>query len=116
MKSFKDFLSESITISDNASVGSIIINNGSSEQETYSEEQFSAEVFWDGNLYTMFFELDQKGLPSRTELSNRLQEEYPGAIVNAIYPNTPKSSSVKVKEMKRFNVLKQIWENNGSVE
>jgi len=47
MKSFKDFLSESINISDNASVGSIIINNGSSEQETYSEEQFSAEVFWD---------------------------------------------------------------------
>lgn len=110
MKSFKDFLSESINISGNASVGTIIVN-GSSEQEDIEGEKFSAEVFWHGNLYTMIFELDQKGLPTRWELSRRLQDEYPGAIVHNIYPDYSNPTSLKIKEVKKFHPLKMQWEN-----
>lgn len=110
MKSFKDFLSESINISGNASVGTIIVNSNS-EQEEPVGEQFSAEVFWHGNLYTMIFELDQKGLPTRWELSRRLQEEYPGAIVHNIYPDYSNPSSLKIKEVKKYHPLRMQWEN-----
>ena len=54
MKSFKEFLSESVNISGNASVGSIIVNGGT-ETETPVKETFTAEVFWHGNLYNMIF-------------------------------------------------------------
>ena len=110
MKSFKDFLSESVNISGNASVGTIIVN-GSSEQEDTVEETFTAEVFWQGNLYTMIFELEQKGLPTRWELSRRLQEEYPGAIVHNIYPDYSNPSSLKIKEVKKYHPLRMQWEN-----
>jgi hypothetical protein len=106
MKSFKEFLSESVNIFGNASVGTIIVN-GSSEQEETVGEQFSAEVFWHGNLYTMIFELDQKGLPTRWELSRRLQEEYPGAIVHNIYPVT--ENSLTVKNAQRYRPERLSW-------
>ena len=110
MKSFKEFLSESVNISGNASVGTIIVN-GSTEADTPVKETFTAEVFWHGNLYNMIFELDQKGLPTRWELSRRLQEEYPGAIVHNIYPDYSNPTSLKVKEIKKYHPLKLQWEN-----
>jgi hypothetical protein len=108
MKSYKQFISESVTISGNASVGTIIVN-GTESQPNPVGEQFCADFMWEGNLYRIELVSDSNVLPSREKLAEQIQNEYPGAIVHNIYPLIPTQNSYKVSEVKRYHPSKLEW-------
>ena len=92
MKSFKQFISESVNISGDFT-GNLYINSSQPEQQSVGEE-YVADVLWNGSLYRM--ELTSKtGIPSKQSLGEELQAEYPGAIVHQIYPITEKNCNIK---------------------
>jgi hypothetical protein len=100
MKSFKQFLSESINIAGDFN-GNLYMN--SSQPET-TKESFLADIVWQGRLYRM--EVEGK-IMDKNELAEQLQGEYPGAIVHNIYPAT--SNSLKVKDAQRYRPEKLSW-------
>jgi hypothetical protein len=101
MKSFKQFLSESINISGDFN-GNIYTN--SSQPET-TNESFSADIVWQGKLYR----LEVLGaVMDKNELAEQLQDEYPGAIVHNIYPQT-NESSLKIKKSQRYQPERLSW-------
>jgi hypothetical protein len=104
MKSFNQFLSESVNISGDFN-GTLIIGNDSQQQQRVSEE-FYADVVWQGSLYRMKIETDN-GLPSLNGLSEQLQDQYPGAIVHQIYPAI--EEKVKITDSKRYHPAKLDW-------
>jgi len=111
MKTYNEFISESVNISGNASIGTLIVN-GSPEQESIPVgEQFYADFVWEGNLYRIELNTDSIQLPTRDKLSEQLQGEYPGAIVHNIYPSTPTQNSYKVSGLKRYHPSKLEWIN-----
>jgi hypothetical protein len=104
MKSFKQFISESVNISGDFN-GNLYINSSQAEQRSVGEE-YVADVFWNGSLYRM--ELNStNGIPSKQSLGEQLQREYPGAIVHQIYPVL--ENNLKVKETKRYHPSKLEW-------
>jgi len=88
MKSFQQFLTESITI--NGDFNGTLNVGGSSQEQT--KESFFADVMWEGKLYRL--EVEGKML-SKNELAEQIQGEYPGAIVHNIYPSEVNSSRIK---------------------
>ncbi len=100
MKSFKQFLSESVNIAGDFN-GNLYMN--SSQPET-TKESFLADVVWQGRLYRM--EVEGK-MMDKNELAEQLQGEYPGAIVHNIYPAT--SNSLKVKDAQRYRPERLSW-------
>lgn len=100
MKSFKQFLSESINVAGDFN-GNIYMS-GSEAQET--SESFFADVVWEGKLYRL--EVEGK-MMSKNELAENLQSDYPGAIVHNIYPQT--TSSLKVKSSQRYQPERLTW-------
>jgi hypothetical protein len=102
MKSFKQFLSESINIAGDFN-GNLYINGSETESEPV-KESFLADVVWQGKIYRM--EVEGK-MMSKNELAEQLQDEYPGAIVHNIYPNL--TSSVKVKNAQRYQPERLTW-------
>ena len=103
MKSFNQFLSESVNISGDFN-GTLIIGN-SPQQQKVAEEYF-ADVVWQGSLYRMKIETES-GLPSLNGLSEQLQGQYPGAIVHQIYPVI--EDKVKITDAKRYHPAKLDW-------
>jgi len=101
MKSFKQFLSESINIAGDFN-GNLYMNGESQPEQ--ATESFFADVVWEGKLYRM--EVEGKSM-TRNELAEQLQGEYPGAIVHNIYPST--SNSLKVKEAQRYRPERLSW-------
>ena len=100
MKNFKQFLSESITINGDFNG---TLNVGGSSQETPTESYF-ADVVWEGKIYRMEIE---GSMPSKNELAEQLQGEYPGAVVHQIYPAT--QSSVNIKNTQRYRPERFGW-------
>ena len=100
MKSFKQFLSESVNISGDFN-GNLYIN--SSEPET-TKESFVADVVWEGRIYRMEIE---GGMMSKNELAEHLQGEYPGAIVYNIYPASQQTS--RIKNVQRYQPERLSW-------
>jgi hypothetical protein len=100
MKSFQEFLKESITI--NGDFNGTLNVGGSQPEQT--SESFLADVVWQGKIYRM--EVEGK-MMSKNELAEQLQDEYPGAIVHNIYPNS--TSSVKVKNAQRYQPERLAW-------
>jgi len=100
MKSFKKFLSESITINGDFNG---TLNVGGSSQETPTESYF-ADVVWEGKIYRMEIE---GSMPSKNELAENLQGEYPGAIVQNIYPAP--QSAVNIKNTQRYRPERLSW-------
>jgi hypothetical protein len=100
MKSFQQFISESINIAGDFN-GNLYMNASQPETAT---ESFLADVVWQGRLYRM--ELEGK-MMSKNELAEQLQGEYPGAIVHNIYPST--SNSVTVKNAQRYRPERLSW-------
>ena len=95
MKSLKTFLSESVNISGDFN-GNLYIN--SSEQQQV-EEKYSADVEWNGELYQI--ELVKEGeIPTRNQLTEMLQVDYPGAIVQNVYPIPRYSNSLNITRSK----------------
>ena len=101
MKSFKEFLSESVNISGDFN-GNLYMNSSQPEQAT---ESFFADVVWEGKMYRL--EVEGK-MMNKNELAEQIQGEYPGAIVHIIYP--PQSqSSLRIKNTQRYQPEKLSW-------
>jgi hypothetical protein len=100
MKSFQQFISESINIAGDFN-GNLYMNASQPETAT---ESFLADVVWQGRLYRM--ELEGK-MMSKNELAEQIQGEYPGAIVHNIYPST--TNSLKVKNAERYRPERLSW-------
>jgi len=104
MKSFKQFMSESVNISGDFN-GTLIINGNEDHSEPVGES-FFADIVWEGKLYRM--EIEGKTI-SKNELAEALQGEYPGAIVHNVYPVSDLKSSVKIKNAQRYQPEKLAW-------
>jgi len=102
MKSFKEFISESITI--NGDFNGTLNVGGSSQTEPVGES-FFADVVWEGKMYRL--EVEGK-MMNKNELAENLQGEYPGAIVHNIYP-TQSQSSLKIKSSQRYQPERLSW-------
>ena len=100
MKSFQQFISESINISGDFN-GNLYMN---ASQPEITKESFLADVVWQGRLYRM--EVEGKML-NKNELAEQLQREYPGAIVHNIYPVT--ENSLTVKNAQRYRPERLSW-------
>ena len=100
MKSFQQFLSESITINGDFNG---TLNVGSSQPEQ-AQESFFADVMWEGKLYRL--EVEGKMLP-KNELAEQIQGEYPGAIVHNIYPAQLNTS--RIKNAQRYQPERLSW-------
>ena len=100
MKNFKQFLSESITINGDFN-GTLNVGGSQPEQAT---ESFFADVVWEGKIYRLEIE---GSMPSKNELAEQLQGEYPGAVVHNIYPAT--SSSLNIKSSQRYRPERLSW-------
>lgn len=103
MKSFKQFLSESVNISGSASVGTIVINTGSNQLET-QKESFLADIIWEGNMYRIKIE---GKIMNRTDLAEQIQSQYPGAIVHQVYPIVEKD--INIINSQRYHPSKLEW-------
>ena len=102
MKSYKQFMSESVNISGDFN-GTLIIN-GSEEQSDSVEESYCADIVWEGKIYRIVFEGQ---MISKNNLTEALQSEYPGAIVHNIYPTEQKT--LDIKNTKRYHPGKLEW-------
>lgn len=100
MKSFKQFLSESVNIAGDFN-GNLYMNASQPETTT---ESFLADVVWQGRLYRM--EVEGK-MMDKNQLAEQLQGEYPGAIVQNVYPLA--ANSLKIKEAQRYQPEKLSW-------
>ncbi len=100
MKSFKQFLSESINIAGDFN-GNLYMN--SPQQETTSES-FIADVVWEGKIYRL--EIGGQ-MVDKNKLAEQLQREYPGAIVHNIYPST--NSGITIKSSQRYRPESLTW-------
>jgi hypothetical protein len=103
MKSYKQFISESINISGDFT-GNLYVNSQPEFQQV--GEEYVADVMWQGNLYRMDL-ITKNGIPSKRDLGEHLQGEYPGAIVHQIYPAEVKISNIVNK--KRYHPSKLEW-------
>ena len=104
MKSFKQFIEESVNIAGDFN-GTLIINGEEPQQQEDFDESFFADVVWEGKLYRMEFE---GGMLSKNELAEALQDEYPGAIVHNLYPAN-QQSSLKIKNTQRYQPERLSW-------
>ena len=102
MKSFKQFLSESVNIAGDFN-GNLYIGGSESQPEPVGES-FFADIVWEGKLYRMEVE---GSMMSKNELAEELQSEYPGAIVHNIYPSTNQTS--KIKNVQRYQPERLSW-------
>ena len=100
MKSFKQFLSESINIAGDFN-GNLYMNSSQPEQ---TQESFFADVVWEGKLYRLEVE---GSMISKNELAEQLQGEYPGAIVHQIYPGSVNTS--RIKSAQRYQPERLSW-------
>ena len=100
MKSFQEFISESINIAGDFN-GNLYMN---ASQPEIATESFLADVVWQGRLYRM--EVEGK-MMDKNQLAEQLQKEYPGAIVHNIYP--AESTSIKVKNAERYRPERLSW-------
>ena len=96
MKTYNQFLSESIDISGDFN-GNLYINSTEKEQVG---ETYSADVLYQGELYSI--EFVSEGAPTKNELVEMLQGEYPGAMVQAIYPVT--KSKVNITKSNKVTI------------
>jgi hypothetical protein len=108
MKSFRRFLSESVTIHGDFN-GTLNVGSDPVQQKVNEQNQYVADVIWMGSIYRMTLERKESlRLPTTQELAEQLQGEYPGAIVQRIYPVEPKPE-VKIADVKRYHPGKLEW-------
>ncbi len=99
MKSFQQFLQESITINGDFNG---TLNVGDSQQQQ-QEESFSADIVWEGKIYRLEVEGD---IMSKNELAEHIQGEYPGAVVQNVYPSAAQS---RIKSAQRYRPERLSW-------
>lgn len=104
MKTYKQFLSEGVNISGNASIGTLIVN-GSDTSPSSVGEQFYADFMWEGKLYRVEME---GTMLSKNEIAEHLQTEYPGAIVHNVYP-IHTDNTLNIKNTRRYQPERLSW-------
>jgi len=102
MKSFQQFLSESINIAGDFN-GNLYMNGESQPEQ--ATESFLADVVWEGKLYRI--EVEGK-MMNKNALTEQLQGEYPGAIVHNIYPSQSQSF-LRIKNTQRYQPERLTW-------
>ena len=95
-------MSESITINGDFN-GTLNVSGSEPEQ---AAESFFADVVWEGKIYRL--EIEGQML-SKSELSEQIQSEYPGAIVHNVYPTSEQKSSLKIKNTQRYQPERLSW-------
>jgi len=106
MKSFKQFLSESVNISGDFN-GNLYINSQDQQQQPEQVgESYVADIVWMGSIYRLEM-VTKNGMPSKQQLGEQLQKEYPGSIVHNIYPIEEKNFSIQ--NAKRYHPSKLEW-------
>ena len=103
MKSFKQFMSESVNISGDFN-GNLYINT-QQEPEQVGEE-YIADIMWEGKLHRLEL-ITKSGVPSKQSLGEQLQGEYPGAVVHQIYP--VQKSNLHIKNVQRYQPERLSW-------
>lgn len=104
MKTFENFIKESINIQH---VDTLIVN-GSQEQDQPVAEEFSADIVYQGSIHRIVM-VTENGIPSKNELVEYLQDDYPGAMVHQIYRSEKKDNSISIKDSKRYHPAKLDW-------
>lgn len=104
MKSFKQFISESVNIAGDFT-GNLYINSSQQEPSEVGEG-YVADVMWEGNLYRLEL-VTKNGVPSTKDLTEQLQSTYPGAIVHQIYPVI--ENHLDIKKVSRYHPSKLEW-------
>lgn len=105
MKKFKDFLSESVNISGDFN-GNLYINSQDQQPQEEVGENYVADITWQNSIYRIEM-VTKTGIPSKQELAEKLQGEYPGAMVHNIYPAEEKNFNIK--NAKRYHHSKLEW-------
>jgi hypothetical protein len=103
MKSYKEFISESINIQGDFN-GTLNIGSQPSPQQV--GEEFSVDFVWQGSIYRIDM-ISESGIPTKNQLTTKLQSEYPGAIIHNIYPATQRVENVT--QVKRYHPAKLEW-------
>jgi len=104
MKSFQQFIQESVNIQH---VDTVIVNNAESSPASVGEE-FSADVVYQGSIHRLTM-VSENGIPSKNELADYLQGNYPGVIVQQIYVEDNSPKAFKIKDEKRYHPSKLEW-------
>jgi len=104
MKNFKQFISESVNISGDFN-GNLYVNSQPEEPEQVGEN-YVADVTWKGSIYRLEM-VSKNGLPTKQELGEQLQKDYPGAMVQNIYPVEEKNFNIK--NARRYHPSKLEW-------
>jgi hypothetical protein len=103
MKSFRQFISESVNIAGDFT-GNLYIN--SQPELQHVGEEYAADIMWNGSLYRLEL-VSKTGIPSTRDLGEQLQANYPGAVVHQIYPILEKN--IDIKNAKRYHPSKLEW-------
>jgi hypothetical protein len=103
MRSYKEFISESINISGDFN-GNLYVN--SSPEKSKIGEEYVADVVWNGSIYRLQI-MSENGIPSKRDLGEQLQADYPGAVVHQIYPFIENNNTVV--SSKRYHPGKLEW-------
>ena len=103
-------MSESVTIHGDFN-GTLNVGGGDPvRKEVEEQNQYVADVVWMGSIYRMKLEkMESLRLPTTQELAEQLQDEYPGVIVQRIYPVEQKPT-VKIADIKRYHPGKLEWQ------
>ena len=108
MKTFKKFIEEAINISGDFN-GTLIVGDSQSQETQVSQsEEFSADIVYMGNIHRVTM-ATESGIPSKNDLTDYLQSEYPGSIVQHIYVKDNSQNSIKVTDNKRYHPAKLDW-------
>jgi len=105
MKNFKQFMSESVNISGDFN-GNLYINSQDQQSQEEVGESYVADITWQNSIYRIEM-VTKTGIPSKQELAEKLQSEYPGAMVHNIYPAEEKNFNIK--KAKRYHPSKLEW-------
>ena len=103
MKSYKEFIEESISIQGDFNG---TLNIGCAPELKRVGEEFSADFVWQGSIYRIEMVSDE-GIPTKDKLAEQLQGEYPGAVVHNIYPASPKNTNIT--KVNRYHPGKLEW-------
>jgi hypothetical protein len=108
MKTFKQFIEESINISGDFNGTLIVGDSNSQETQVPQSEEFSADIIYMGNIHRISM-VSETGIPSKMELTEYLQDRYPGSLVQHIYVRENSKSFIKVTDDKRYHPAKLDW-------
>lgn len=99
MKSYKQFLSESINIAGDFN-GTLHVHSDGKNVEPVGET-YSADIIYNGELFRIEI-ISEDGIPNHGDLTWMLQQDYPGAMVQQIYP--PYTPRVNITKSNKVNI------------